>query len=61
LGKRRVQSPKFVFRGVVAAAEKLACPQCGSDIDLVDQAYEPLIAWAKETIASIDQIQNSAQ
>jgi hypothetical protein len=45
----------------IAAAEKLTCPQCGSDIDLIDQAYELLIAWAKETTASIDQIQNLAR
>jgi rRNA maturation endonuclease Nob1 len=45
----------------IAAAEKLACPQCGSDINLADRAYESLITWTKETIASIDQIQNSAQ
>jgi hypothetical protein len=45
----------------IAGAEKLACPQCGSDIDLADRAHESLITWAKETTASIDQIQNSAQ
>jgi rRNA maturation endonuclease Nob1 len=45
----------------IAGVEKLACPQCGSDIDLADQAYESLITWAKETTAAIDQIQNSAR
>jgi DNA-directed RNA polymerase subunit RPC12/RpoP len=44
----------------IAEAEKLACPQCGSDINLADRAYESLIIWAKDTIAVIDQIQNSS-
>jgi rRNA maturation endonuclease Nob1 len=45
----------------IAGSEKLACPQCGSDINLGARAYESLITWAKETTASIDQIQNSAR
>jgi DNA-directed RNA polymerase subunit RPC12/RpoP len=45
----------------IAEAEKLACPLCGSDINLADRAYASLITWAKATTASIDQIQNSAQ
>jgi hypothetical protein len=43
----------------IAGAPKLACPQCDSDINLADRAYESLIIWAKDTIAVIDQIQNS--
>jgi hypothetical protein len=43
----------------IGSAKKLACPQCGSDINLADRAYESLVTWAKETIALIDQ--NSAQ
>jgi hypothetical protein len=43
----------------IAGAQKLACPQCDSDINLVDPAYESLIIWAKDTITVIDQIQNS--
>ena len=45
----------------MAGSEKLACPQCGSAINLADRAYESLTTWAKETTASIDRIQNSAQ
>jgi rRNA maturation endonuclease Nob1 len=45
----------------IGGAERLACPQCGSDLNLADRAYESLITWAKEMTASIDQIQNSTQ
>ena len=45
----------FTLRKIVEA-EKLGCPQCGSDINLADEAYASLITWAKETIAVIDQV-----
>jgi hypothetical protein len=48
----------FTLRDIVGA-KKLPCPQCESDINLADPAYKPLIIWAKDTIAVIDQIQNS--
>lgn len=43
----------------IAGAQKLACPQCDSDINFADPAYKSLIIWAKDTITVIDQIQNS--
>jgi hypothetical protein len=39
----------------IAEAKQLACPQCGSDINLADGTYESLVTWATETIALIDQ------
>jgi hypothetical protein len=39
----------------IAEAEKLACPQCGSDINLADSVYQSLVMRAKETIELIDQ------
>jgi uncharacterized paraquat-inducible protein A len=39
----------------IAEAQKLACPQCGSDINLADSAYQSLVMRAKETIELIDQ------
>jgi len=41
----------------IAGAKQLACPQCGSDINLADGAYASLITWAKETVAMIDETQ----
>jgi hypothetical protein len=48
----------FTLREIVSC-QTLVCPQCDSDINLADPAYESLIIWAKDTIAVIDQIQNS--
>jgi hypothetical protein len=39
----------------IAEAKKLACPLCGSDINLTDEAYGFVVTSAKETIALIDQ------
>ena len=39
----------------IAEAKKLACPLCGSDIDLTDKAYGFVVTSVKETIALIDQ------
>jgi len=39
----------------IAEAEKLACPLCGSDINLTDDAYGFVVTSVKETIALIDQ------
>jgi DNA-directed RNA polymerase subunit RPC12/RpoP len=38
----------------IAEAKTLACPQCGSDINLADRPYESLATRVKETIALID-------
>jgi hypothetical protein len=38
----------------IAEAEKLACPLCGSDINLTDEAYGSVVTSVKETIALID-------
>ena len=37
----------------IAEAKKLACPLCGSDIDLTDEAYGFVVTSVKETIASL--------
>jgi hypothetical protein len=39
----------------IAEAKKLACPLCGSDINLTDEAYGFVVTSVKETIALIDQ------
>jgi hypothetical protein len=39
----------------IADAKNLACPQCGSDIDLTDEAYRFDLATVREMIAGIDQ------
>ena len=39
----------------IAEVKKLACPLCGSDINLADEAYGFLVTEVKETLALIDQ------
>ena len=39
----------------IAEVGKLACPLCGSDINLTDETYRFAVTTAKETIARIDQ------
>jgi hypothetical protein len=39
----------------IAEAKKLACPLCGSDINLTDEAYGFVLTSVKEAIALIDQ------
>jgi hypothetical protein len=45
----------------IAAAKKLTCPLCGSDINLTDEAYGFVVASVKETIAVIDQSSRDLQ
>jgi hypothetical protein len=45
----------------IAEAKKLACPLCGSAIDLTDEAYGFVVACVKETIALIDQSSRNPQ
>jgi hypothetical protein len=45
----------------IAEAEKLACPLCGSDINLTDEAYGFVVTSVKETIALIDQSSRDLQ
>jgi hypothetical protein len=45
----------------IAEAKKLACPLCGSDINLTDEAYGSVVTSVKETIALIDQSLRSLQ
>jgi hypothetical protein len=45
----------------IAEAKKLACPLCGSDINLTDKAYGIVVASVKEAIALIDQSSQSIQ
>jgi RNA polymerase subunit RPABC4/transcription elongation factor Spt4 len=44
----------FTLR-TIAEAKKLACPLCGSNINLTDEAYGFVVTLVKETIALIDQ------
>jgi hypothetical protein len=39
----------------IAEAKKLACPLCGSDINLADKAYGFVVTKVKQTLALIDQ------
>jgi hypothetical protein len=43
----------------IAEAKDLACPQCGSNINLAHGAYVTLVAWAKETITLIELTRSS--
>ena len=43
----------------IAEAKKLACPLCGSDINLTDEAYGFVVTEVKETVALIDQFAGS--
>jgi hypothetical protein len=45
----------------IAEAKKLACPLCGSDINLTDEAYGFVVTSVRETIALIDQSSLSLQ
>jgi hypothetical protein len=45
----------------IAEAKKLACPLCGSDINLTDEAYGFVVTSVRETIALIDQSSPSLQ
>jgi hypothetical protein len=45
----------------IAEAKKLACPLCGSDINLADEAYGFVVTSVKETIALIDQSSRDPQ
>src|SRR6516164_1348517 len=42
-------------------AKKLACPLCGSDINLSDEAYGFVVTSVKETIVLIDQSSRDLQ
>jgi DNA-directed RNA polymerase subunit RPC12/RpoP len=37
----------------IAENRNLACPHCGTHIDLADDAYQPLVASVKDTITAI--------
>jgi rRNA maturation endonuclease Nob1 len=43
----------FYFTLWAIAENNLLCPHCGTSIDLADDAYRPLVARVKETIAAI--------
>jgi uncharacterized Zn-finger protein len=45
----------------IAEAKKLACPLCGSDINLTDEAYGFVVTSVKEAMALIDQSSRSLQ
>jgi hypothetical protein len=54
------QTLYFTLRKI-AEAKKLACPLCGSDINLTDEAYGFVVTSVRETIALIDQSPPSLQ
>ena len=54
------QASYFTLRKI-AEAKKLACPLCGSDINLTDEAYGFVVASVKEKIALIDQSSRDLQ
>jgi len=54
------QASYFTLRKI-AAAKKLICPLCGSDINLTDEAYGFVVTSVRETIALIDQSPLSLQ
>jgi hypothetical protein len=37
----------------IAERQKLVCPQCGSGIDLADDAHLPLVTSVNEAVAAI--------
>jgi hypothetical protein len=39
----------------ITEAKKLACPLCGSDINLTDEAYRFVVTTITETLARIEQ------
>jgi hypothetical protein len=44
----------------IAEGKTLRCPQCDSDIDLADAAYNSLVTSTKETLAPIDSLSLNA-
>jgi hypothetical protein len=44
----------------IAAAKKLACPLCGSDINLTDEAYGFIVTKIRDTVALIDKFAASS-
>jgi rRNA maturation endonuclease Nob1 len=54
------QAFDFTLRKI-AEIEKLACPLCGSEINLTDEAYGSVVTSVKEAIAVIDQGSRSVQ
>jgi hypothetical protein len=44
----------------IAAAKKLTCPLCSSDINLTDESYGFVVTKVKETVALIDQFAGSS-
>jgi len=41
----------------IAENQKLACPQCGTDINLADDAYQPLVVRVKEVVRELSNFQ----
>jgi hypothetical protein len=54
------QAIYFTLRKI-AETKKLACPLCGSDINLTDEAYGFVVTSVKETIALTDQSSRDLQ
>jgi len=44
----------------IAEAKKLACPLCGSDINLTDEAYGFIVTKIRDTVALIDKFAASS-
>jgi len=45
----------------IAEAKKLACPLCGSEINLTDEAYGAVVISVQQTIALIEQSSRNLQ
>jgi hypothetical protein len=44
----------------IAEAKELACPLCGSDINLTDEAYGFIVTKIRDTVALIDKFAASS-
>ena len=45
----------------IAESKALACPQCGSEINLVASTYASVVTEARQAVALIDDVQNLLQ
>jgi hypothetical protein len=49
--------PFYFTLRAIAENQSLACPQCGTEINVVDRAYQSLVVSVKERIAHINSFQ----
>jgi hypothetical protein len=53
----RCDEPFYFTLWAIAEKQSLACPQCGTDIDIADRAYQSLVGSVKARIAEISSFQ----